>query len=288
MKPWIRELAHTHFGPGKYSQSYQDVLLERIFEHLGTHNAVPFCVEFGFNTPDLVGGSGANVARLIRDKGWNALLLDGSNENAEINLHKHFLTPSNICDLFRKYNVPKEPEYISIDVDSTDLWLFEAVVKQYRAMVFSVEYNPHYPLHSAITFPNDPNEHWQEDRGYGASLKALTLVAQAHGYSLVWVVPCLDAIFIRNDLIDDGTDELCFPFDTWKTCTSLFCHRSLKDRTRVGIFMDYEVYLATNGDVEASRSAALPVCRSVLLDSIYQRILRKAQRVAKKFIRTTR
>ena len=178
MKSWIRELELHDFRSGKYSQSYQDVLLERIFENTGTRNAVPFCVEFGFDSSGLVGGTGANVARFILDHQWDSLLLDGANENAEIHLHKHFLTSSNICELFSQYDVPKEPELISIDVDSTDLWLFEAVVKQYRAMVFSVEYNANFPLDAAITFPNDQNERWQGDRGYGASLKALKLVAQ--------------------------------------------------------------------------------------------------------------
>lgn len=38
------------------------------------------------------------------------------------------------------------------------------------------------------------------------------MVAESNGYSLLWVVPKLDAIFIRNDLIDDGSAEICFPF----------------------------------------------------------------------------
>ncbi len=137
-------------------------------------NPTPFCVEFGFNSPEMLKGSGANVASLVLEKKWDSLLLDGDNENAAINLHRHFLTTSNICGIFQQYGVPKEPEYVSIDVDSTDLWLFEAILKKYKAMLFSVEYNANYPIDAAITFPNDPNERWQNDRGYGASLKALS------------------------------------------------------------------------------------------------------------------
>jgi len=265
MKNWIKKLENKNFGTGKYSQSYQDVLLDEIFENVGTNNSTPFCIEFGFDANCLTEGSGANVARLILDKKWDSLLLDGNNENAEINLHKHFLTSSNICELFKEYNVPKEPEYISIDVDSTDLWLFEAVVDKYRAMVFSIEYNSNYPLHAAIAFPNDKNEHWQGDRGYGASLKALNIVAKSHGYSLLWVIPKLDAVFIRNDLIDDGTEEICFPFEKWTSHTSVAFHLPLKDSKRAEIFMDYEVFLSTQGDIEASKRAALPICKKSLI-----------------------
>jgi hypothetical protein len=219
---------------------------------------------------------------LVLDKQWKCLLLDGENENPLINLRKHFLTPANICDIFREYGVPSEPEFISIDVDSTDLWLFEAVVKQYRAMVFSVEYNSNFPLHAAITFPNDGGEHWQGDRAYGASLKALNMVAVSHGYSLLWVVPSMDAIFVRNDLIDDGTGELCFPLDKWLSCTSIVNHRALKDKKRVSMFMDYGVYTATGGDVAASRKAARRVCDKVLLDSPIKVAVINAKRAVRK------
>lgn len=267
MKPWIKSLDASVLRVGRYSQSCQDELLEIIFNNIGTRNATPFCVEFGFNSDTLVGGSGANIARLVLEKGWDSLLLDGKHENHAISLYRKFLTSANICQTLEEYNVPKEPEYVSIDVDSADLWLFNAVVQQYRAMVFSVEYNAHFPISASITFPNDPGEHWQGDRGYGASLKALNTVAKSHGYSLLWVVPGLDAVFIRNDLINDGSDEIIFPFEKWTMHTSMICHPPLKNPSRAAIFMDYGVYLSTDGDIEASRREALPLCKKILLDN---------------------
>lgn len=265
MKDWIKDLSRTRFGKGKYSQSYQDELLEIIFENVGTINSIPFCVEFGFNSANLTGGSGVNVARLILERGWNYLLLDGNHENPEINLYRYFLTSSNICDIFKKHNVPSRPEYISIDVDSTDLWLFKALIKEYRAMIYSVEYNSNFPIEKAITFPDDPNEVWHIDRGYGASLKALAMVAKVHDYSLLWVVPYLDAFFIRNDLIDDGSSQICFPLKKWSNCTSLQNHVPLKNKDRVDIFLDYEVYINTDGDIYLSKIGAQQVCRTYLL-----------------------
>jgi hypothetical protein len=260
MKKWIEDLGRKSLGAGKYSQSGQDELLEIIFSNLGPLGPAPFCVEFGFDAPHLTQGTGSNVARLVLEKQWRALLLDAENENPEINLHRHRLDAANICSIFRQYDVPKEPAYISIDVDSTDLWLFEAVVKEYRALVFSVEYNSHFPLEAAITFPNDCRERWEGDRGYGASLKALDLVARKHGYSLLWVVPRLDAFFIRTDLIDDGSDQLCFPFKRWRKCTGRIFHPPLRNPARAEIFLDYQVYESTGGDLAASRRRADPVC----------------------------
>jgi len=108
-----------------YSQSVQDGIIENIFKNIGTTNK--FCVEFGFNSTTLEGGSGSNTANLILNEGWEALLLDGSNSNPEINLHQVFLTPENIVETFNKYNVPKDLDYLSIDVDSIDLWLLKFI-----------------------------------------------------------------------------------------------------------------------------------------------------------------
>lgn len=282
MKTWVEELGKQKFGSDTKSQSYQDALLDIIFENIGTTNKTPFCVEFGFNVSELEAGSGANVARLILDKKWDSLLLDGGNENHSINLYKHFLTSENICEIFKLYNVPKEPEYISIDVDSTDLWLFRSLLKEYRAMVYSVEYNSNYPLNKAITFPNNSEEHWQNDCGYGASLKALTMVAAEHGYSLVWVVRKLDAFFVRDDLIEDGTHMKVFPYEKWANCTNLRSHGTLKDFSKASIYLDYEVFASSGGDVEASKKAAYKTCMTYLAKSGFTGKANKLLRLLKK------
>jgi hypothetical protein len=160
--------------------------------------------------------------------------------------------------------VAPEPDYVSIDLDSTDLWVFRALLKRFRARVFSVEYNSHFPLDAAITFPDDPAERWQQDRGYGASLKALVLVAEEAGYSLVTVVPKLDAFFVRSDLLDDGSGRLVPALETWRAATSLSFHAPLRDPSRVGIFLDYEVFRRTGGDLTASRAAARGVSEQCL------------------------
>jgi hypothetical protein len=280
MKPWIRDLASVKWRRGKYSQSYQDMLLERIFSTIGVRNTPPFCVEFGFNDASLTGGSGSNVANFVLHHGWRCLLLDGSHANPSINLHRHFLTAENICDVFAEHGVPTEPEYISIDVDSTDLWLFRALLCRYKAMVYSVEYNSCFPLERAITFPNDASKIWPGDRGYGASLKALQMVAAEGGYSLLWVVRPFDAVFIRNDLIEDGSGDLTFPLGRWKHATSFNHHRCLKDASRSDLFLDYETYVRSGGDMAASHRNARDVARKALLEDPWS--VNRCMRLARK------
>jgi len=264
MKRWVEELAATDFPKGRHSQGGQDGVLGLIFARIGTVNTPPLAVEFGFDSDSLTGGFGSNVANLVFHQGWRALLLDGGHENTAINLHREFLTSANIVEVFTRHGVPAEPDYVSIDLDSTDLWVFRALLKRFRARVFSVEYNSHFPLDAAITFPDDPAERWQQDRGYGASLKALVLVAEEAGYSLVKVVPKLDAFFVRSDLLDDGSGRLVPALETWRAATSLSFHAPLRDPSRVGIFLDYEVFRRTGGDLTASRAAARGVSEQCL------------------------
>lgn len=263
MKDWVRDLATRRFPKGAYSQAGQDGILEEIFRHVPPATSPPTCVEFGFNADSMAGGSGANTARLILEKGWQATLFDDSRENPAINLRRERLTASTVVNTFERVGVPRTPDYISIDVDSTDLWIFRALLPHYRASVYSVEYNSHFPLEAAITFPDDPAERWEEDRGYGASLGALVDVANEQGYSLVAVEPGLDAFFVRDDLLDDGSGLIAWPLSRWRSMTSLYHHESLRNPQRSGIFLDYRVW-HTTGDPIAARDAAVKTCQTCL------------------------
>jgi hypothetical protein len=89
MDYWLVDLHRFSGSKGQKSQGAQDQYFERIFAKTGTTNH--YFVEFGFNEPNYTsGGSGANTWNLY-DSGWRGLLLDGSRENTEINLHAHYL-----------------------------------------------------------------------------------------------------------------------------------------------------------------------------------------------------
>lgn len=263
MKTWVRNIANQNFGRGEYSQFYQDVLLDYIFTH-AVPGSDPYCVEFGFDGEGFHDGGGSNVANLVLERGWRCLLLDGSYSNPKINLHQHFLTPENIVGIFEKYDVPITPAYISIDVDSLDFWLFRSLLTIYRPMVYSVEYNAHFPLWAAVTVNNDPDFRWQRDRLYGASLNALTLLANEHGYSLLWVVPKVDAFFIRNDLVDDGTNEWVLPLSAWRHATNIRVHPRVKNVERLKCLIDCETIDKKNESKKLPSTQAFDIGRRYL------------------------
>ena len=183
------------------SQGSQDGVLKALFEDLGNVNHE--FVEFGFNSKTYEGGSGANTLQLQR-RGWHGLLMDGGYENVSIHLYRELLGPHGIVHLLQKHGVSKNVDYMSIDFDSFDLWVFRAVVQSaWRPRVLTVEYNPCFPFNStlALQFPKE-DSFWQPgDKVWGASLGALDLIARENGYTMVYVVTGLDAFFVRNDVL---------------------------------------------------------------------------------------
>ena len=134
-------------------------------------------------------------------------------------------------------------------------------------MIISVEYNPHFPYDKAITFPNNNNFSYKGDRSYGSSLKALKIVGEKNGYSLLWVVKYLDAFFIRNDLIEDGSKNICFPYEKWKNHCNLICHKRSKENKLIKEFLDYEVYLESNYNLLVSQESAKKICKTYLIST---------------------
>jgi len=256
------------------SQGKQDGVIDFICEHIEISNK--FCIEFGYDSTswdDCL----PNTKHLVHERKWDNLLLDGNCHNPDINLYRHFITSENICELFQQYDVPNEPGYISIDLDSTDIWVTDALLENYRPSFFSVEFNPNFPIEAAMAFPNDTNESWHMDRVMGSSLKALYLMAQNHGYALVYAgrYPTSrhhDAFFIREDLIESSHIPSLETFsDTQVTLHSVCVNR------RENIYLDYAVWLETQ-DLQKSRDAVPKKWKKLISGNIFQR-LRKKQKM---------
>ena len=49
--------------------------------------------------------------------------MDIAYEDISINLHKEYITNGNIRDLFKKYDVPKEMDMLSLDINCLELWI---------------------------------------------------------------------------------------------------------------------------------------------------------------------
>ncbi len=179
-----------------YSEHGEDGILAKIFELIPPESR--FCIEFGAYD----GRTGSNTF-LLRRQGWNCLLLDRMYADPSLNLYKEFIRSDNINEIFERYNVPKDLDLLSIDVDYNDFHLWNALSSDYRPKVVIIEYNPtHLPTQDKVV-KYRPFYCGDGTNYYGASMLALHELGRAKGYSLVYAESSgTNLFFVRDDLIE--------------------------------------------------------------------------------------
>jgi hypothetical protein len=157
------------------------------------------------------GGSGGNSAVLAYELGWSGLMIDASGgavrsartlfaARPQVKVEHRTLTTENIDQVIKRCGFAGDADFLSIDVDSIDYWLLEALTVV-RARVLSMEYNAYFGPTRAVTVPNSPPPKGTPKGYYGASLAALAKCAQNRGYRLVLCEDAgVNAFFVREDL----------------------------------------------------------------------------------------
>ena len=182
-----------------YSQNGEDGIVKKLIDFIyGDDKYNKYYVEFGVEN-----GSECNTRILREEYTWTGLLMDGSNENNNINLKKEFLTKENIIDLFKKYNSPKNINLLCVDIDYNDFYLLKEILQEYECDIIIVEYNStHLPNEDKIVYYN-PTKMWDGTNYFGASLLSFNKLLNKYNYTLV----CCDnkgvnAFFVNNKFID--------------------------------------------------------------------------------------
>lgn len=204
-----------------YSKHGCDGLLLYIFSKIGTTNHT--FVEIGVED-----GRECNTANLSLNLGWKGLMIDANKEWIEsartffkeklgkqtdnVKIATLLVTAENINQLLVDNSFNGEIDLLSIDIDSNDYWVWQAIdVVNPRVVV--VEYNSAMG-YEPITIKYDPNIHSQKEYQknplyFGASLKALVKLAKKKGYILVGCdIHGHDAYFVRSDVAKEEFVEL--------------------------------------------------------------------------------
>lgn len=173
-----------------------DSAIADIFNKIGTVDK--FFVEFG--TYD---GLTDLSTDLYRTQGWSGLFLEADAHKCNmiaqnvrgypVSVDQAFITAENINDLFAKNSVPKTFDFLNIDIDCMDYWIWSAV--DYRPRVVFIEYNAvHQPPKLAV-FPYNPRGMWNGTRHFGASLQSLVNLGKKKGYELAGCAPIGDSCY---------------------------------------------------------------------------------------------
>lgn len=191
---WLDNIAL--FEKKIYSQSGEDGVIDYIFKNIPIINKVS--VEFGENGK----GNKSNTYNLFVNNGWNSIFF--CDKPARPIAKKAFITVENVNEVFSKYSVPKKFDLLSIDIDGNDYWVWKSLKNElFFPSVVVIEFNSNISPKESKTIKYNPRHQYNKNSYYGASLLALQKLGYEKGYSLIHVIGCLNAFFVRSDLIDD-------------------------------------------------------------------------------------
>lgn len=196
----------TAYGFTAYSQADEDGILAEIYKRIGTTDRR--FIEFG------AGDGLENNSTYLLLTGWTGLWMDGSPENIatirkwfgdylsddRLKVNQCFITRENLNDLISASGISGEIDFLSIDIDGNDYWMWEAL-KAVNPRVVAIEYNATFRPPNRIVQEYNPTHVWNSDNYFGASLSALEALGDKLGYVLAgcsWAGT--NAFFIRKDL----------------------------------------------------------------------------------------
>lgn len=170
-------------------------------------------------------GINNNCANLALNFGWTGLLIDGNRKAIRQGMSFYAKHPDtwiyppkfihakvkaeNINDLLSRYPLPGDVDFLSIDIDGNDYWVWQAI-EVIRPKVVMVETHIEFGLRS-IVVPYDPDYVYPGVHPHylGASAVAMNKLANKKGYRLVGANDYgFNAIFIRNGLVEEILPEI--------------------------------------------------------------------------------
>ena len=200
-----------------FSQWGEDGIIQFLLRNIPISNKT--FVEFGVEDYRQ-----ANTRFLLVNNNWHGLVLDSSTQNIDkikaTAIHSNydlkavhaFITKDNINEILKNSGLSGEIGLLSIDIDGNDFWVWHAI-NVIDPIIVVIEYNHRFGKDRAVTVPYDESfDRFRSTRPlvyFGASLKALCLLAQKKGYAFLGCNSNgVNAFFVRKDKKPDLLKEL--------------------------------------------------------------------------------
>jgi hypothetical protein len=215
----------SQFARNVTSQDGEDGIIEKIFEIMPPANR--YCVEIGA----FEGKYLSNTWNLIVNHRWHGVLIEGremlyqklaqrfSSANPEIEgrlsdkvtlIHQYaaFEGERSLDAMLAGAKVPRDLDFISIDIDSNDWYLWDSM-KVYQPRAVLIEFNATIPTDVCFVQERDFNVN------QGCSLLALIDLGKRKGYELI-ATTIANAFFVRKEafpafgIADNDIDAMYF------------------------------------------------------------------------------
>ena len=173
-----------------FSQFGEDGVVEKIFDVI--EPGPKFAVEFGAHN----GIKNSNMRNLVLNHGWGSFQIEGDWARAKelADNYKDFpnsttmnawVWPGNIEILFEDGGVPKDLDFLVIDIDSNDYYVWRAI-HNFRPKVVMIETNMVFPPPELMVIDYHPMNYWDQTYYIGASMQSMVNLANEKGYELLY------------------------------------------------------------------------------------------------------
>jgi len=193
-----------------YSQWGEDGIIQFLLNKVAIDR--PIFVEFGVEQY-----TESNTRFLLINNNWSGLVIDGSESNInyikrdpiywKYNLKAEcaFIDKDNINNLIEKNGISGDIGLLSVDIDGNDYWVWNEI-NVVNPRIIICEYNSIFGPEERVTIPYSASffrtDSHYSNLYYGASISALTQLANSKGYALVGGNQAGNNVFfVRRDLM---------------------------------------------------------------------------------------
>ena len=187
---------NTLFGDAVYSEHGEEGVLDCIFSHIGTESK--FCVEIGARD----GINDSNTLWLV-EHGWQGIGIEKNGGYADIaksHVRHETVSPNCVNELFSKYGVPPNLDFLSIDIDYNDFWVLKAILErgEYFPKLICAEFNPNFGPTESKSVPYFSRGKKSGSVVYGASMAAFVKLGKKYSYKLIHMMTTPSKHYVSN------------------------------------------------------------------------------------------
>ncbi|HEX8355564.1 MAG TPA: hypothetical protein VF611_21840, partial [Pyrinomonadaceae bacterium] len=184
------ERARQRFRRSGFSNFDEERMLAGFVARLDPEGAARVAVDVGAGD----GIRGSNTYALFL-RGWRGVGFEGDARRARrlarayrnlegVEARQALVTPANVVTLLREHAVPEDFGVLSLDIDSYDYWVLDAVLGSFRPRVVVAEINEKIPPPVRFRVGYDPDFRLQH-HFFGYSIASLEELCARHDYALL-------------------------------------------------------------------------------------------------------
>jgi hypothetical protein len=186
---WVHGAA-LRLRRGRYSNFDEERILRELMAQLLPEGFDRTAVDLGAGD----GVKGSNTYALFKE-GWAGLGVEGEARRARRLAHTYRrfpsvaplharVTPMNVTGLLKGHGVGREFGVLSLDIDSYDYWVLDAIFREFRPRLVVTEINEKIPPPVRFVVKYDPDFTLQH-HFFGHSIASLEDLCRRHDYTIV-------------------------------------------------------------------------------------------------------